>query len=91
MHFKGKLINQTWENDKKPTFGPDFGAFLLRFGLQKLFLWVLHLLDVAHCCKLSLYVISRKTNESNLRKWPDFNPFGQNLGPKNFFRGFYFY
>ena len=30
---------------------------------------VLPLLDVTHCCKLSLYVISRKTNKSNLRKW----------------------
>ena len=33
------------------------------------FLWILPLLDVNHCCKLSLYAISRKTNEPNLRKW----------------------
>ena len=27
MQFQEKLINQTWENDKKPSFGPDFGPF----------------------------------------------------------------
>ena len=27
MQFQGKLMNQHWENDKKPTFGPDFGSF----------------------------------------------------------------
>ena len=32
-------------------------------------MWVLPLLDVIYCCKLSLHVISRKTNEPNLRKW----------------------
>ena len=38
------------------------------------------------CCKLSLYTISSKTNEPNLRKWqknppsfgPKFGPFGSN-------------
>ena len=25
MQYIGKLINQTWENSKKPNFGPDFG------------------------------------------------------------------
>ena len=36
---------------------------------QKCFSWVLPLLDVIHCCKLSLYATSRKTNTPNLRKW----------------------
>ena len=27
MQFKEKLMNQTWENDKKPNFGPNFGSF----------------------------------------------------------------
>ena len=27
MHFQRELMNQTWENDKKPSFGPDFGPF----------------------------------------------------------------
>ena len=33
------------------------------------FLWILPLLEIGHCCKLSLYAISRKTNEPNLKKW----------------------
>ena len=27
MQIKGKLMNQTWENGKKPSFGPDFDTF----------------------------------------------------------------
>ena len=33
-----------------------------------LFSWILPLLDIRNCCKLSLFTISRKTNEPNLRK-----------------------
>ena len=55
-------MNQTWENGKRPNFKPKFGP-------QKLFGGILPLLDVRHCCKLSLYTISRKTNEPILRKW----------------------
>ena len=66
MQFQRKLMNLFLENGKKPSFSPDFGAFLPKFGPQKFFLWVLPLLDVIHCCKLSLYAISRIT--PNLRK-----------------------
>ena len=40
------------------------------------------------CSKVSSYVISRKTNDPNLKKWqklnfgPDFGLFGTNLGPQ---------
>ena len=27
MQFKWKLMNKTWENDKKSHFGPNFGPF----------------------------------------------------------------
>ena len=37
MQFQGKLMNQTWENGKKPSFGPDFGLFQSKFGSQKHF------------------------------------------------------
>ena len=30
-----KLINQTWENGKKTSFGPDFDQFRPKFGPQK--------------------------------------------------------
>ena len=41
--------------------GPNLGP--------KVFLWILPVEDVRHFCKLSLYAISRKTNEPNMRKW----------------------
>ena len=54
---------------KKTNFGPDFGPFWPKFGPQKKLSWVLPLTDVIHCCNVSLYAISKKTNEQNLRKW----------------------
>ena len=76
---------------KKTNFGPDFGPFWPKFGPQKKLSWVLPLTDVIHCCNVSLYAISKKTNEQNLRKWKkktsfesNFGPFGQNLVLKNF-------
>ena len=87
-------MDHTWQNDKKPYFGSDFGPFWPKCGPKNFFLWVLTLLDVTRC-KLSLYEISGETNETNLRKWqkktsfrPDFSPFGPNLGPKEFFMDF---
>ena len=65
VQFQGKLINQTWENGKKPSFRPDFGPNL---GLKIFFSWISTLLDVRHCYKL-LFEVSRKTNEPNFRKW----------------------
>ena len=53
---------------KKPNFGPDFGSFWPKFGTQIFFSGVLPPLDVIHCYKLSLYAISRKTNEPHLSK-----------------------
>ena len=37
MQFKGKLITQTWENGKKPDFGPDFNLFGPNLGPQIFF------------------------------------------------------
>ena len=92
MQFQGKLMNQTWENCKKPSFGLDFGPFRQNLGPKKIYLLILHILDVWNCCKLSLYSISRKTNKPNLRKWqkkpsfrPDFGPFGPSSGFQFFF------
>ena len=82
---------------KKTNFVPDFGLSLSKFGPQNFFSWVLPLLDVIHCCKLSLYAISKKTNEPNMRKWqkpiftPNFGPFDPNLGPQISFCEFYPY
>ena len=53
---------------KKTNFGPDFGPFWPKFGHQNFFSWVVPLVDAIHFCKLSLYPISKKTNELNLKK-----------------------
>ena len=85
-------MNQTLENGKKPSSGPNFDPFD-KFGSQFFFLllWILPLLEIGHCCKLSLYAISRKTNEptwENGKKQsfePDFSPFDPNSDPQSFF------
>ena len=37
MQFKVKLMNEAWENDKKPNFGPDFGPFAQKLSSQIFF------------------------------------------------------
>ena len=84
-------MNQTWENDKKTNFEPGLGQFWPKVGPPKKIFMSLPLLEVIHCCKLSLYAISRKTNEPNLRKWQKylvlslmFGPFSPNSAAKFF-------
>ena len=98
--FKRKIYR--WKKREAFNAGDVFEKTIGLFwskSFPKFSSWVLPLLDVIHCCKLSLYPISRKTNEPNLRKsqknppsfCPEFSPFGPNLGPKFFFRRFYLY
>ena len=37
MHFKRKIINQTWENGEKPNCGSDFGPFGPNLSPKKFF------------------------------------------------------
>ena len=37
MQFQGKLMNETRQNGKKPSFGPDFGPFGPNSGRQIFF------------------------------------------------------
>ena len=72
-------------------------SYTLTNLVPKFFLWVLPLVGVIHCCKLSLYAISRETNEPNLKKKgkkpslvPNFEAkfgpyFDLHLGPKKLF------
>ena len=46
MQFQGKLMKQTWENGKKPSFGPDFGAFGPNLDPKYFFLRILPQLDL---------------------------------------------
>ena len=47
MQFGEKLKYQTWENGKKPSFGPDFGPFGLYSDRQNFFskIWLYQSLD----------------------------------------------
>ena len=76
---------------KKLVSGPILSP-LAQIWAPKFFSWTLLLLDVKHCCKLSLYAFSRKTNELNLRKWqkssfgPNFDPLWPKFGHQFFFK-----
>ena len=37
MQIQGKLMNKTGKNDKKPSFGPDFGFFDPNLGPKTFF------------------------------------------------------
>ena len=54
---------QPWENGKKPNFRPNLGPSNFFFVS-----WVLPLLVVRQYSKLSSYEISKKINETNLKK-----------------------
>ena len=68
-----------------------------KFWPKKLFSWILPLLDVRNCYKLSLCASSRKTNKPNLRKWQKsyfrvrFWSLWHKFASKKLFRGFYLY
>ena len=82
MQFQGKLMNQIWENGKKPSFGPDFGPLLPKFVPPKKILWILPLLDVRHCCKaINVYNFKELMN----RTWENGKKsiFGPNFGPSD--------
>ena len=84
-------MNQTWENDEKPHFGPYLGANL---GPQNFFreFYLYYMLDIVASYHRMQYQgklmnqtweNGKKTNfESN------FGLFGPNLGPLIFFLGF---
>ena len=77
---------------KTLNFRPDLNLFWPKFGPKKVFLWVLPLLEVKHCYKLSLYAISRETNKPE--KKPISGPIlalsAQTWVPKCFFEDFTF-
>ena len=76
MQFHGKLMSQTWENGKKKVILGATLVCLTQIWTPKNFSWVLPLLDVRHCCNISLYAISRKTNDPNsmAKKTPHSGP-----------------
>ena len=62
-------MNQTRENGKKTWFQAQFWPILAQIWYPKTFFVGFTSTRYNNCCKLSLYAISKKTNEPNLRKW----------------------
>ena len=55
MQFQVKLMNQTWENDNKPSFRPNCGPFGTNLGPKIFFKDLTLMLDTAasyHCMQL---------------------------------------
>ena len=84
-------MNITLENGKKPNFRLNFGPVGPILGLKNVLSWVLPLLNVRHCHKLSLCAILGKTYNPNSTKWRNtlfwawFRPIGPNFWLPNFF------
>ena len=97
MQFQEKLMNQTWENGKKPSFKPGFGPFGLHSDAKNFLVgftstrWYALLQAIVVCN----FKQNQQTKLERMWKKPsfrlNFNPFGPNVSSKNFFRGFYFY
>ena len=91
MQFKGKLMNQTWENGKKTDSGTNFDLFVPNLGPQ-FFLWVLPLLVVClyiiasyNCVIFQGKLMSKMLENGKKTSFGfDFGPFGRNLGPNIF-------
>ena len=57
------------KRQKKKLISAQFWPVWPKFGPQNSFPWVLPLVGVRHCRKLSLYPIPRKNYDPNSRKW----------------------
>ena len=60
VQYQGNIMMQPRENGKNSNFRPNLEP-------PKFFSWVLLLLTVKQCSKLSSYAISSKTNKQNLK------------------------
>ena len=91
MQFQGKLLNQTWENEKKQTnFGPDFGSFGPNLGPEELFrefylYYMLHIVASYHCMLFQGKLINQTwKNGKNLVLSPILTPLAQILATNIF-------
>ena len=89
MRFQGKLINQTWENSKNPSFTPNFGPFCSNLDPQKISVdfisLMLHIIASYHCMQFQGNLMNQTWE--NYKK-PSFRcvfgPFDPNLDTWNF-------
>ena len=96
MQFQGKLMNQAWERkwQKKPSFGTNIDPFGTNLGPKNFFhTFYLYYIDIVasyHCMRFQGKLMNQTWENSKKPSFKtDFGLFGPNLGPKNFFHGFY--
>ena len=86
MQFQGKILNQTWENDKKPSFGTNFGHFGWNLGPRNFnHIFYLHykleLVASYHCKQFQEKLMNQTWENSKKPSFrADFGPFDLNLG-----------
>ena len=90
MRLQGKLTNQIWENDEKPSFRTNSEPFRPDLGLNIFhefnLYYMLQIVESYHS-----FSVSRKTNKpisrmvKRLSFGINFGPFGPNLSQKNYF------
>ena len=92
MQFKGKLINQTWENGKKKAnFGPNFGLFYPDLGPPSPFFFGFYIVW-SYPMQLKRKLINQTGEYGKKPNFgPDFDAFWTKFGPPKFFCGFYLY
>ena len=97
MHVQEKLMSQTWENGKKPSFLTNFGPFGPNLGPLNFFheFYLNYNLDIVTSCDcMQFYGKLMNPTWENGKKpsfGTDFGPFDPSLGPENFFHEFYLY
>ena len=85
MQFQGKLINQSWGNGKKPSFGTDFGPFGPNLGSKTFFheFYLYYMLDIVasyHCMEFQGKLMNQTWENSKKTNFgPDLGPFDPNL------------
>ena len=88
MQFWGKLMKQTWENGKKPSFGTSWGPFDPNSGSQIYIYFFKNLAPSAtrYHGHLSSCTISEKSNDPILRKLREGRTDRPTNGPEWFHR-----
>ena len=83
--FKGKIMNKTWKNGKKPDSGPNFGAFAPNLVPKHIFVsltstsrYILFQANILRNLKEKL-INQIWENGKKLNFNPNFDPFGQNV------------
>ena len=85
MQYIGKLINQTWENSKKPNFGPDFGLIGPNLGPTFFVcgLYIYYILNsVANYHHIEFHIKTMIQTQENGKK-PHFQPHLGWFGPNS--------